>query len=65
MTDAERAKAAKSGMNVSAALRMTVGSADQQFDFLRVEEPLPGSTRTVVLHVLYTWFGPNLLYKLP
>ena len=65
MTDAERAKAAKSGMNVSAALRMTLGSADQQFDFLRVEEPLPGSTRTVVLHVLYTWFGPNLLYKLP
>lgn len=65
MTDAERAKAAKSGINVSAALRMTQGSADQQFDVLRVEEPLPGSTRTVVLHVLYTWFGPNLLYKLP
>ena len=65
MTDAERAKAAKSGFNVSAALRMTQGSADQGFDILRVEEPLPGSTRTVVLHVLYTWFGPNLLYKLP
>ena len=65
MTDAERANAMKNGINVSAALRMTQGSADQQFDFLRVEERLPGSTRTVVLHVLYTWFGPNLLYKLP
>ena len=44
---------------------MTLGSADQQFDILRIEETLPGAGRTVILHVLYTWFGPNLLYKLP
>jgi hypothetical protein len=65
MTDAERAGAAKSGFAVSAGLRMTQGSADQGFDILRIEEALPGSARPVVLHVLYSWFGPNLLYKLP
>ena len=65
MTDAERAKAATSGLAVSAGLRMTQGSADQGFDILRIEEALPGSGRTVILHVLYTWFGPNLLYRLP
>ena len=65
MTDAERAKAATSGLAVSAGLRMTQGSADQGFDILRIEEALPGSGRTVILHVLYTWFDPNLLYKLP
>jgi hypothetical protein len=65
MTDAERAKAAKSGINASSGLRMIEGSADQQFDILRIEEPLPGSGRTVILHVVYSWFGPNLLYKLP
>jgi hypothetical protein len=65
MTDSERAKAAKSGIAVSAGLRMTQGSADQGFDILRIEEALPGSGRTVILHVLFSWFGPNLLYKLP
>jgi hypothetical protein len=64
MTDAERAKAATRGLAVSAGLRMTQGSADQGFDILRIEEALPGSG-TVVMHVVYSWFGPNLLYKLP
>ena len=64
-TESERAKAAKSGFNYSAGLRMNQGSADQNFDILLVEEALPGSARTVVLHVLFSWFGPNMLYKLP
>ena len=64
-TESERAKAANSGFNYSAGLRMNQGSADQNFDILLVEEALPGSGRTIVLHVLFSWFGPNLLHKLP
>lgn len=65
IAESERAKAAKSGVIFSAGLRMNQGSADQNFDILRIEEALPGSGKTVVLHVLFSRSGPNMLYKLP
>lgn len=65
VTQSQRAQAAAQGIVFSAGLRMREGSADQGFDILRIEEALPGSGRSVILHVLFSWFGPNLLYKLP
>jgi hypothetical protein len=66
ITEAERSQAAAGGMRMSAGLRTTKGSADQGFDVLRVEEPVPGSPgSTVVLYVMFTWFGPDLIYKRP
>ncbi len=66
LTDSERAEAAAKGMRMSAGLRTTKGSADQGFDVMRVEEPVPGSPgSTVVLYVMFTWFGPDLIYKRP
>jgi hypothetical protein len=64
-TESERAEAAAKGLTFSAGLRMNQGSADQGFDILRIEEVIPGSGGTVVFYVLFSWFGPDLVYKVP
>jgi hypothetical protein len=64
MTEAERREAASEGLTISAGLRMDQGSADQGFDILRLEEPIPGSGRMLTLYVLFSWFGPDMLYKM-
>lgn len=66
LTESQRAEAAAEGLRFSAGLRTNQGSADQQFDILRIEEAVPGSGgRTATFYVLFSWFGPDLLYKLP
>ena len=63
ITESERARAAAKGVVFSVGLSMKGGSADQQFDLLRVDEARPGAAK-IVTYVLYSWFGPNVLYKL-
>jgi len=65
-TDEERARLAERGARFAAGLRKTQGSADQQADIMRIEETVPGSAGNIaVLYVLYGWFGPEFMYKLP
>ena len=61
-TESQRAEAAAQGIRFSAGL----GTADEPFSFLRIEEAVPGSGgRTAIFYVLFSGFGPDLLYKLP
>ena len=60
--DRSPGKPAAKGVLFSVGLSMKDGSADQQFDLLRIDDATPGSAK-IVIYVMYSWFGPNVLYK--